>query len=306
MPSPSIIPSTTSKNERNTENLVRNALMALDYYNQDGTIAVEEQKSNSEAIRKLLKVASKSGKGGIGAPEFIISDLATPDIIVVIECKSNVKDHNSPHVESVLNGTHVDATEESAAKRIQKYAADGALHYARHLSKEFNVIAVAVSGETASSMQISTYLHTKGATTATVLTTKDGKPITGIIGWSDYVEHATFDPKVQKLRFSELMSFAAELHAFMRDHAKLTESEKPLLVSGTLIALRNPAFALSYHAHTPENLQREWMRVIRDEIQSANIPQAKKDNMVQPYSSIAVHPELGRATRQFAKGILHD
>jgi hypothetical protein len=44
----------------------------------------------------------------------------------------------------------------------------------------------------------------------------------------------------------------------MRDHAKLTESEKPLLVSGTLIALRNKAFAKSFDAHKPEDLQKEY------------------------------------------------
>ena len=298
--------STTSQNERNTENLVRNALASLNYYDQDETIAVEEQKSNSESVRKLLKIASKTGKGGIGAPEFIISDFAKSDILVIIECKANVKDHSSASIDSMANEIYVDANDDDSIKRIQKYAADGVLHYARHLAKEFNVIAVAVSGETESAMRISTYLHPKGSVSATLLTTKEGKLINRIIGWADYIDHATFDPKVQKMRFDDLMSFAAELHSFMRDHAKLTESEKPLLVSGTLIALRNSAFAISYHAHTPENLQKEWMRVIRDEIQTANIPQAKKDNMVQPYSSIAVHPELGRSTKQFPKGILHE
>ncbi|MCA3864947.1 MAG: N-6 DNA methylase, partial [Burkholderia sp.] len=36
------------------------------------------------------------------------------------------------------------------------------------------------------------------------------------------------------------------------------------------------------------------------------IPQAKKDNMTQPYSSIAVHPELGKATKSYPKGPLHE
>jgi type I restriction enzyme M protein len=299
-------PHAKSKNERITENLVRNALMNLNYYDEDGTIAVEEQKSNSEPVRRLLKAASKSGKGGIGAPEFIISDLITPDILVIFECKADVKDHSSNQIEKILSEEEIDETDAETVKRVQRFAADGVLHYARFLSKDFNVIAVAVSGEKKSSMQVSTYLHTKGAVSPSILVSKDGKEIDGIIPWADYVEHATFDPKVQKLRFDELMSFAGELHAFMRDHAKLTESEKPLLVSGTLIALWNKAFALSYHAHTPESLQREWMRVIKDEIRSADIPEAKKDNMVQPYSSIAIHPELGRATVQFPKGILHE
>lgn len=102
------------------------------------------------------------------------------------------------------------------------------------------------------------------------------------------------------------MAFAADLHEFMRDHAKLTESEKPLLVSGTLIALRNKAFVASYDVQTPLQLQRDWMRVIHEEIQAADIPQAKKDNMVQPYSSIGVHPELGKSNKVYPKGVLHE
>ena len=92
----------------------------------------------------------------------------------------------------------------------------------------------------------------------------------------------------------------------MRDHAKLTESEKPLLVSGTLIALRNDAFSMSYGAHPPEELQKEWLRVIQKEIFKARLPRAKKSNMTQPYSSIAVHPELGKPTKAYPRGILHE
>jgi hypothetical protein len=120
------------------------------------------------------------------------------------------------------------------------------LHYASHLAREFNVIAVAVSGETKTAAAISTYLHAKGAAKPKPLATKDGKKVERLIPWSDYIEHATFDPAVQRIRAAELMAFSRDLHDFMRDHAKLTESEKPLMVSGTLIALRNPAFAISY------------------------------------------------------------
>ncbi len=48
------------------------------------------------------------------------------------------------------------------------------------------------------------------------------------------------------------------------------------------------------------------MRVIQEEIHRAEIPQAKKDNMTQPYSSIAVHPELGKAAKAYPKGVLHE
>ncbi|MCG6135529.1 MAG: hypothetical protein MET45_12835 [Nostoc sp. LLA-1] len=55
-----------AKNERETENIVRDKLRELGYYSADNLIQVEEQKSNIESIKKLLKSGSKSGKGGSG------------------------------------------------------------------------------------------------------------------------------------------------------------------------------------------------------------------------------------------------
>ena len=92
----------------------------------------------------------------------------------------------------------------------------------------------------------------------------------------------------------------------MRDNAKLTESEKPLLVSGTLIALKNKAFSKSYDVYSPDDLQKEWMRVIKEEFKKAEIPHSKEYSMTQPYSSIAVHPNLGKADKKFPKGVLYE
>lgn len=145
-------------------------------------------------------------------------------------------------------------------------------------------------------VKISSYLIAKGAGTFKQLLTKESNSVEELIPWPDYIEHATFDPTLQRMRFDELMAFSRDLHDFMRDHAKLTESEKPLMVSGTLIALRNKAFAKSFDAYLPEELQKEWMRVIKEEFRKADIPNSKEYSMTQPYSSIAVHPELGKPT----------
>lgn len=276
-------------NERKTENLVRDDLRELGYYEDAHTTVVEEQKSEIEQVKKLLKTASKTGKGGKGSPEFIISDSSVPDFLIVIECKANTKHHQSESLNDPVS-----------------YAVDGALHYASALSKAYNVIAVAISGQTKAQMKVSTFLRTKGSEDAKPLLTKTGTPIASVIPWEDYIEHATFDPAVQKLRHDELMAFSRDLHEFMRDHAKLTESEKPLLVSGTLIALQNAPFAKSFDAYKPEELQKQWYKIIKDEIDKAELPRAKKYNMTQPYSSIAVHPELGRSTTKHPKGVLYE
>ncbi len=281
-------------NERKTENLVRDELRKLGYYEKECSTRVEEQKSEIEQVKRLLKSASKTGKGGKGAPEFIVSDSSTPDFLVVVECKADIKHHESVNRDDPVG-----------------YSVDGVLHYAGHLAKEFNVIAVAVAGQTKAQLKVSTFLHPKGATAAKELRTKTGASIEAIIPWLDYIEHGTFDPAIQLLRHDELMAFSRELHDFMRDHAKLTESEKPLLVSGTLIALQNDAFAKSFDAYNPEDLQKRWFKVIKEEINKADLPQAKKYNMTQPYSTIAVAPALGKPTdaktaAKFPKGVLYE
>ena len=234
-----------AKNERKTENIVREELRKCGFYNSAANIQVEEQKSHIEDVRFLLKTASKSGGGGGGAPEFIVSSSENPDFLLIIECKASTSDHASAKVKKIINRKDFDESNQEKVKRTQKYAADGVLHYAKFLSKKFNVICVAVSGETKESAIASSYLWPRNLLKPKGLVSKSGAELLNIIPWNDYIEHATFDPSIQKLRFDELMDFASDLHEFMRDHAKLTESEKPLLVSGTLIALRNKAFAAS-------------------------------------------------------------
>lgn len=276
-------------NERITENLVRDSLRILGFGTPDSDVIVEEQKSQIEEVIKLLKGASKTGGTGHGAPEFIVSSPSSPDFLIIFECKATTKQHESPDRDKPI-----------------EYAVDGVLRYASKLSKSFNVIAVAASGQTKTSLKISTFLWPKSASTYKILTNESGIEINKIIPFDDYIRHGSFDPQVSKNRHDDLMFFSRDLHDFMRDHAKLTESEKPLMVSGTLIALRNTAFAKSFGDYKPEDLQKQWMHVIKDEMEKADIPNSKKNSMTQPYSSIAVHPELGKSTTKFPKGVLYE
>lgn len=278
-----------SKNERITENIVRDTLRDLGYYDTENGITVEEQKSENEVIKKLLKGGSKQGGSGSGYPEFIIQSKEVADFIILIECKADTKYHES-----------------QALDKPRDFAVDGVLHYAARLAKKFNVIAVAVSGQTTSKLKISTFLHPRESKNYKPLENKSGKKIESILPHEDFIKHGTFDPEVEKKRFSDLMAFSRDLHEFMRDHAKLTESEKPLLVSGTLIALKNKAFSKSFDYLEPAELQEEWLKTIKKEIEKAQIPHSKKNNMVQPYSSIAVHPELGKSTKSYPRGNLHE
>lgn len=111
-------------NERKTETIVR------DHFHQFlNLIEIEEQKSDNSKINKLLKTASKTGSGQ-GFPEFIITYKTNSDLLIVIECKAKITKHESPNKD-----------------QYSKYAVDGVLLYSSYLSKDFDVLSIAVSGE---------------------------------------------------------------------------------------------------------------------------------------------------------------
>ncbi|USN57754.1 MAG: hypothetical protein H6767_05190 [Candidatus Peribacteria bacterium] len=63
------------------------------------------------------------------------------DYLVVIECKAKPSDH----------------TAKDGNGEISKYAIEGVLHYASILSREYDVIAIAVSGETQQELLVSNF-----------------------------------------------------------------------------------------------------------------------------------------------------
>lgn len=263
-----------SKNERVTENIVRDYLYDLGY-KDDESIIVEEQKSENPIIQKCLQSASKSGKG-VGKPEFMIRSTNHPDFIIVVECKADISKHQSPNHD-----------------QYKDFAIDGVLNYASYLCKQYNVIAVAVSGQTEKEVLIDTFLWVKNDVTFSYLTDTTLNPIKKFLLFERYVQFALYNHKIEQARFADLISFSKDVHNYIRDYAKLSETEKPLLVSGILLALQNNAFALSYkHLDQKSELAAEMTKAIDREIEKADIPKAKKKNMVQPYSFISVHPEL--------------
>jgi SAM-dependent methyltransferase len=271
-------------NERKTETLVRDDLRAFGYYEPDNGITVEEQKSEIAKVKSLLSIASKNAKGNAGYPEFIVSNRKDASFLVVFECKPSVTKHESP-----------------GRDRPVDFAVDGAIHYAKHLAQHYTVVAVAVSGSTSSSMKVSNFLMPAGTQEIKDLVNEAGTVVSSIVPYDDYYRLASFDPDVAKKRHSDLLGFSRELHELIWTKAKISEEDKPLLVSGTLIALMNTAFVKTFDALPAEELQEAWLGAIKKELDKADIPQAKKDTMRQPYSTIAVHPNLGSPDSRTAK-----
>jgi type I restriction enzyme M protein len=150
-------------------------------------------------------------------------------------------------------------------------------------------------------MKVSNFLVPAGSSGAKELVNESGILVADIIPYDDYYRLASFDPDVAKKRHSDLLAFSKELHELIWTKAKISEEDKPLLVSGTLIALMNATFMKTFSALPAEEVQEAWLGAIKKELDKADIPQAKKDTMLQPYSTIAVHPNLGKPDSRTAK-----
>ncbi|MCX6723084.1 MAG: SAM-dependent DNA methyltransferase, partial [Candidatus Staskawiczbacteria bacterium] len=125
------------------------------------------------------------------------------------------------------------------------------------MSKEFNVIAVGISGENETDVRISTFLYPQNSSIYIDLLDENNQKIQKILTWDRYIDRAKFDPILAKSRHSDLMRFSRELHDYMRDYAKITEAQKPLLVSGVLLALMDKGFEVAYKKYEGEELANE-------------------------------------------------
>lgn len=252
-------------NERKTEIITR------DHFSKFlDSIYIEEQRSDNPKIDKLLKSASKKG-GGKGYPEFIISYKTNPDLLIVIECKADVTKHES--------------------KDRDKYAdfsVDGALLYASYLSKGFDVLAIAVSGETKQSLKVSHFLHLRDEKKAT--------PIFGdkFLSVDDYLNGYLKSPEKFRQDYNSLLDFTKQLNEKLHTY-KILESQRSLLISSILIALENTAFKRSYASHKKaENLAVSLIQTVSDELESANITGKKLENLNTQFSFIKTDTSLSK------------
>lgn len=275
-------------NERITEAFVR------DHFAKnptDGQV-VEEQVSNDPVIARALKAASRHG-AGVGKPEFIITTPASPGEVIIIECKASVSAHESARRA---------AGEASTPADIAGCAVDGVLHYAKHVAMHRNVIAVAVSGQRKSDMRISTFRQLKGADAAEPLLGRDGTPVNRLRTVADYLDLFRYDRAVIGDALARLGAYSRRIHNFLRDYAKVTESEKPLVISAVLLALRHPPFRAGWSVSPDQDLPTETLEAIEKGVKKAIGNSSRRELMMAAYAFLPTHPELTKPVPIRVKG----
>jgi len=254
-------------NERKTENIVRKILREKGFLD-DKDIIIEEQQSDFALVDKLLSNASKKG-GGKGYPEFLIRSKNYSDFLIVIECKADTKKHES-----------------SSLDKYSEFAVDGVLLYASFLSKEFDVLAIAVSGEKESEIKTSQFLHLKGSNKSHKFLKSD------FLTFQDYYTEYLHSEVKFNQDYGKLLTYTKDLNELLHSK-KIKEAHRSLLISGVLIALQNVAFKNSFSAHKkPEQLAKNILSTIVDEFSNANLPSDKINNLKQAFSFILTNTTL--------------
>ena len=256
-------------NERITEGFVR------DHFKNDPlftVIKLDEQKASVAKARKCLAKASKNLTGKSGFPEFIISFPALPEDIIVVECKADVNFHKS-----------------ADGKNPSAYAVDGALHYSAFLSQEYNVISIAVSGDTLSKLNISSFYQKIGQPEVS-------EDVSGLLDIFSYITRFKGEGQAHAIESREITKTAIDLNKELNDYS-IVEYERCTLISAILLALQDAAFKASYKERatskklqpTPTRLAQFIVSSISSVLKDADIDDERAASMIGEYQKIKSH-----------------
>ena len=237
-------------NERITENIVREHIALSIQQGGFGGACFWEQKPDNKRIQKLLSTASKSGKG-LGRPEFIVAFDEREDFLIVVECKADPARHESQERNNPVD-----------------YAVDGVLHYAKHLNREFNILAIAISGTDESTLRVGHFLQFKGENMAEDATQEFG---VSLLPLADYLDGYRKHGKLFNQDLNDLLLFTKELNSELHS-LKIKEAHRSLLISAILMALKDDGFASSYRKTAPPLLLKRIKDTMIHSMQMTGMP----------------------------------
>lgn len=195
---------------------------------QEAHIHLDPQGSTIFEINQALKTASKSGSGKVGFPEYVG---VVKDFLLVIENKADLSRHVKLDVNAVVSYAPAD---------VKNYAINGALFYGKHLVKNTSykkVIVFGISGDSKKHRISPLYIDETEYY-------RELPDVESFISFSAenideyYIREVLKEETDTEKELAEILRDAAILHEDLRNYGNLKDIDKPLIVSGILLALR--------------------------------------------------------------------
>ncbi|MDC9722761.1 MAG: N-6 DNA methylase [Urechidicola sp.] len=250
--------------------------------------------SDIKEIQDALKTASKKGTGKVGFPEFTAK---SKDFIIVIEDKADI--------EKQADYKDDEKTELNIkTKSITDYAENGALHYANEIIKKTSfkkVFAFGCSGDEKHHIIRPIFVDEKGY--------KLLHPVENFENFFEsniekyHSEQVLEETPTETLELEDIIKKSSELHEYLRNYGQLGDSEKPLVVSAILLALREQSFDIN--SLTGDDLKTDGQKIydaLSTHMTRVKVkPETKKEQVLSQFNVVKDRTTLNQVDERLAK-----
>ena len=277
-----------SKREIKTDLWVRDLL-------RDAGVELDAQGSGVKEIDEALKSASKRGTGNVGYPEYVG---VVGEFLLVIEDKADMSRHEK-------RGEAGELLQDTDS--IVGYALNGALFYARHLAAHTpwrRALAFGVSGN--ERRHRITPLYVEGADYRVLPDVESFISFNAENIEEYYIREVLGEDTDAERETAEILRDAAALHEDLRNYGNLKDTDKPLVVSGILLALNEQTFrnfAISDLNGDPIKTDgQKIFEAIEAGLRRANVsPDVKRDKLLAQFAIIRDTQKLNEPDASLGK-----
>jgi type I restriction-modification system DNA methylase subunit len=252
-------------------------------------------------IDEALKTSSKRKTGKVGKPEFVIVTHSQKygDFVIVIEDKLDTakQQHLDQHTGLLLDDI----------ASITDYAMNGAWWYARHIvdnTSYKHAIAIGISGDEKHHIIQPLHYQDGGGLDYKMLPEVEEFISFNADNIDEYYQSAILEEKTDEQKTTqEVLKDAAELHEYLRNYGTLGDRDKPLVISGILLALReikHGGFDINSLNHDPTKTDGEkiW-DAIKNNLKRSNVrPEVKRDKILSQFDIIKNSAKLNEPAEE--------
>lgn len=263
---------------------------------KEAGIEFSAQGSDIKEINEALSTASKRGTGKVGYPEYVA---VIKDFVLVIEDKAD----SDKHIKLTEKGI-IDTT----TKVVINYAVNGAYFYAKHIAQNCSfkkVFAIGVSGDEKHHKITPLYVDDREG----YMELEDVESFT-MFGEKNICEYYMRNVLKEKTDVEktteEILKDAATLHEYLRTYGSLKDQDKPLVVSGILLALDEiESGSFSVDLLTGDNIETDGEKIynaIQKRLKRSNVgPDAKRDKLMSEFAIIKTSARLNEIDDKLGK-----
>lgn len=247
-------------------------------------------------IDEALKTASKAQTGNVGYPEYCG---VVKDFLLVIEDKAAVDKHLIKDEKGLIA---------QDVKSVKDYAVNGALFYGLHLAANTSyhkVLAFGISGNKKRHRISPIFINERGDY-------QELPDVETFISFNEsninefYLKEILNEETDVEKTTAEILKDAEELHNDLRNYGNLTTEQKPLIVSGIMLALREIEWkTFSIDSLVGDAIKTDGQKIyeaIQSNLQRVNVtPDTKRDKLLSQFAVIKDTPKINEKDETLGK-----